>query len=155
MAENHTVKSDSTIAIKKEIKQYKKLLHNKTVKKYKSLEEMKKQLFNTLYNTYSDEDLDLLKEQSKVMVLDIDEDISVGTPVWTALNIAILSLIVNICNEDNIWCVYLYLILIVLSILFRKDNSLERKGFYNMILELIEIVEEKRKHSFNKVLLEM
>lgn len=158
MVQEQIKKLDNDKSIKKEIQQYKKLLYGKTSEsckscKYKSLEEMKKQLFNELYNMYSEEELDFLKEKSKVMVLDIKENMSVGIPVWTALNIAILSLIINVSGGDNIWCVYLFLFLIILSIFFRKDNTLERIGFYNMILELIEMI-EKKKHTFNNTLLE-
>lgn len=157
MGQEQIKKLDNDKSIKKEIQQYKKLLYGKTSEsckscKYKSLEEMKKQLFNELYNMYSDEEIDFLKEKSKVMVLDINEDMSVGTPVWTALNIAILSLIINASDGDNIWCVYLFLFLIIFSLFFRKNNTLERIGFYNMILELIKIIEEKKK-KFNDTLL--
>lgn len=149
MGQEQIKKLDNDKSIKKEIKQYKKLLYGKTSEsckscKYKSLEEMKKQLFNELYNMHSEE-LDFLKEKSKVMVLDINEDMSVGIPVWTALNIAILSLIINFSESDNIWCVYLFLFLIILSLFFRKDNTLERIGFYNMVLDLIKMAEEKKK----------
>lgn len=154
MKQYQNLKLDSNKSIEKEIKQYIKIINGKN-SKYESLAEMKRQLLSELgSDKYSDEYLDLLKETAKVIVLDVNEDMSVGIPMWNALNIAILTLIATINDNDKLWYVSFFLILLILSISFRKHNISKRIGFYKMLLELIEIAEILRGHSFYGSILE-
>ena len=123
MEQEQTKKFDSNKSIEKEIKQYIKLINGKN-SKYESLAEMKRQFLSELCSdAYSDEYLELLKEIAKVRVLNVNESISVGTPMWNALNIAILTLIATINGNDEMWHVSIFLILLILSISFRKKTS--------------------------------
>lgn len=148
MVQEQIKKFDSNKSIEKELKQYIKIIDDKR-SKYESLADMKRQfLVELCSDAYSNEYLDLLKEIAKVMILDVNEDISVGTPMWNAFYIAILTLIASNIENYKIWYVSLLLILIIIFICLRKKYPLKRIGFYKMLLELIEIAEELRECNF-------
>lgn len=150
MAQEQIKKFDSNKSIEKELKQYIKIIDDKR-SKYESLADMKRQfLVELCSDAYSNEYLDLLKEIAKVMILDVNEDISVGTPMWNAFYIALLTLIASNNENYKIWYVSLLLILIIIFICFRKKYTLKRIGFYKMLLELIGIAEELRECTFYK-----
>lgn len=148
--QKQTKKLGSNKSIEKEIKQYIKLINGKTSKYYHGgVADMKSQLLLDLCSdAYSDEQLECLKEVAKVIVLDVNEDISVGTPMWNALNVAIFTLFATLEDNNKIWYISIYLLLLILSISLRKNNILKRIGFYTMLLELIEKAEQNRGHSF-------
>lgn len=154
MKQDKIIKLYNDESIEKEIKQYVKIVNGKK-SKYKSLDDMKRQLFSELCSSaFPDEKLNLLKEVAKIRVLYINDEMSIGAPILNALNLTLLTVYVTINGSDNIWYLYVILISILFFIHFRKSDQLERIGFYNMLLELIENAEQLRGHTFMDTLLD-
>lgn len=135
---------------KKEIKQYKKLIALERSKKYNSLGDMKKQLFNMI-STYSDEELDFLKEWCKDKISRADKATTGYIPVWTAIVITMI----NVLNAFSFWVFILLLLIIILEIVTSLSNmGIVRISYFTILLDLVEKVEEIRGHSFNDSLAE-
>lgn len=158
MVQEQIKKLDNDKSIEKEIKQYVKILKGKE-SKYESLADMKIQLFSELCSSaFSDEDLDLLKDIAKIKIIYINDNMNVEMPVVNAFNLAMFTVFATINGNYNngiysMWYIYAMLIIILLSVRFRKSDQLERISFYNMLLELIENAEKKRGHTFIETLL--
>lgn len=139
-------------AFKAEIKQYNKLLNQKK-SKYNSLGDMKKQAFKTL-STYSEEDLDFLKEFVKAKITKIDKYSSAFLPVMIAIYISIASITSTFIESKYLWEIQVLFGAVIVFGTFEYGTSVKRLNFYNMLLELIEKVEEAKGHTFNDSLAE-
>lgn len=139
-------------SLKTEIKQFSKLLNLKN-SKYTSLCDMKKQAFKTL-STYSEEDLDFLKEFVKAKITKIDKYSSAFLPVMVAIYISIASITSTFIESKYLWEIQVLFGAVMVFGAFEYGTSVKRLNFYNMLLELIEKVEETREHTFNDCLAE-
>lgn len=135
-------------SIKREVAEYNKLIQYKN-SRYSSLADMKRQLYAEIV-TYSEEDLDFLKEFIKAKIVRTDKAFTGFLPIWAAIVIALFGSM----YKDAIPFTVISLIITLFLAELLSERSIQRLGFYNMLIELIEKAEHQRGHTFNDGLAE-
>lgn len=132
---------------KAEVKQYNKLLNMKKCK-YNSLGDMKKYILNTL-STYSEEELDFLKEFVKAKITKMDKYSSVLLPIMVAIYISALSATSAFVKSDFLWGIQVLFGITFLLGAFDYITNVKYLNYYKMLLRLIEKIEKINGRTYN------